>query len=144
MNDWATPTTARLVYEGNGIYKATLSLDRDSYEFKIGSMDWKEGNFGGHQDGLRITVDAQVELFRDRLSHNFYLDLASASAAEYTFTVDASNLAMPVCLCWGSPAHDWLREAASCGNRQLAFEGRIPRVGSNESLSGRSAASTAL
>jgi len=54
MNDRATPTTARLVYEGNGIYKATLSLDRDSYQFKIGRTDWKEGNFGGHQDGYEL------------------------------------------------------------------------------------------
>ena len=96
MNNWTTPANARLVYQGDGNYKATLSLDHGSYKFKIGGTEWRDGNFGGRQEGLRITAGEQVELFRSDLSHDLYLDLPGAAAADYTFTVDACSSAMPL------------------------------------------------
>jgi hypothetical protein len=92
LNNWTTPDSARLVYQGDGNYKATLSLAAGSHEFKIGSTDWRHGNLGGRHDGLRVTTDEQVELFSDILSHNLSLDVGGSSG-EYTFTVDARNFA---------------------------------------------------
>ena len=96
MNNWTTPANARLVYQGDGNYKATLSLDQDSYKFKIGGTEWGEGNFGGRQGGLRIKAGEQVELLRGGFSNDLYLDLPGAAAADYTFTVDACSSAMPL------------------------------------------------
>jgi hypothetical protein len=97
MNNWNALTSDRLSYQGDGTYKVTLALERGSYEFKIGSSNWWDGNFGGRQEGLRITVGEQLELCMGSQSQNLHLDLdAAASAAEYTFTVDARNFAKPL------------------------------------------------
>jgi hypothetical protein len=95
MNDWTAPANAKFVYQNDGTYKVTLSLEAGDHEFKIGSKNWWDGNFGGHQDGLRIGVDEELELFRDPQSQNLHLDLSIASA-EYTFIMDARNFARPL------------------------------------------------
>ncbi len=90
FNDWSTPDSAKLVYQRDGNYKLTLSLDAGSYEFKIGSTDWQQGNFGGRDYGLRVTIDEPLELLSNNLSHNLRLDVPAPSA-EYTFTLDARD-----------------------------------------------------
>ena len=97
MNNWTTPVSAKLVYQGNGNYQVTLALGPGSYEFKIGSTDWRHGNFGGPNYVLRVTTDEQVEIFSNPLSHNLHLDLGAASG-EYTFTVDARSFGKPLLL----------------------------------------------
>lgn len=96
MNNWTAQTSARLVYQGDGFYRATLWLEPGSYEFRIGSTNWWQGSLGGQQVGLTMTVGEQLELSQGRLSHNLHLDLSTAPPAEYTFTVDARNFAIPI------------------------------------------------
>lgn len=96
MNNWTAPPNAELVYQGDGTYSGKQSLEPDTYALKIGSADWRQGNLGGRKEGLRITAGEQVDLFWDNLSHNLYLDLTSAPAAEYTFTLDARSLLKPL------------------------------------------------
>lgn len=93
MNNWAALTEAKLVYQGDGLYSATLWLEPGSYEFKIGTADWWKGNFGGRHPGLRITAGEQIELFQDHLSHNLHLDMTRAAPGRYTFAVEAQNFA---------------------------------------------------
>lgn len=90
MNGWGE--TDSLVYKGDGIYQATITLNADSYGFKIASSDWSTVNLGAPGTGGLVTEGETFTLLpgsNDNLSINIAID------GTYIFELDASNLDAP-------------------------------------------------
>jgi pullulanase len=90
MNGWGEVDS--LVYKGEGIYQATITLSADSYGFKIASGDWSTVNLGAPGTGGVVT---EGETFTLLPSSNDNLSITIALDGTYIFELDASNLKAP-------------------------------------------------
>lgn len=87
MNGWDASTPAAFVYAGE--YKVTVQLDAGDYEFKFASEDWSAVNIGAanadlSQSGIALGANGEN------------ITLTIEQAGSYVFSIDASDLAMPV------------------------------------------------
>ncbi|WP_171022315.1 alpha-1,6-glucosidase domain-containing protein [Thalassotalea litorea] len=83
MNGWSEDDA--MTYVGNSTYTLTLSLDAQSYEFKVASQDWATVNLGATSgDDADVFLDSAEALVQDS-QDNFKIDITEAG--EYLFTV---------------------------------------------------------
>ena len=90
MNGWGEVDS--LVYKGEGIYQATMTLAADSYGFKIASSDWSTVNLGAPGTGGVVTEGETLTLLP---SSNDNLSITIAVEGSYIFELDASNIDAP-------------------------------------------------
>ncbi len=90
MNGWGEVDS--LVYKGDGIYQAKITLTADSYGFKIASSDWSTVNLGAPGTGGEVT---EGETFTLLPGSNDNLSITIALDGTYVFELDASNTAAP-------------------------------------------------
>jgi pullulanase len=92
--DWSANPEAELLFAGGTTYSRAISAPAGTLEFKIADANWTaETNCGGAVDGvtLELTKPTQIACFAD--SKNLRFD--SSAAGDYTFTLDAANVANP-------------------------------------------------
>ncbi|WP_185968117.1 alpha-1,6-glucosidase domain-containing protein [Thalassotalea sp. PS06] len=83
MNGWSENDA--MTYIGNSTYTLTLSLEAQSYEFKVASQDWSTVNLGATSgDDADVYLDTAEALVQDSQS-NFKIDISEAG--DYLFTV---------------------------------------------------------
>ncbi|TKB46386.1 alpha-1,6-glucosidase domain-containing protein [Thalassotalea mangrovi] len=83
MNGWSENDA--MTYIGNSTYTLTLSLDAQSYEFKVASQDWSTVNLGATSgDDADVFLSTPEALVQDSQT-NFKIDISEAG--DYLFTV---------------------------------------------------------
>lgn len=87
MNGWDTSTQAAFSYAG--VYNVSVQLEAGDYEFKFASEDWSAVNVGAANADL-----SQSSVALGANGENITLSIDSAGT--YSFSIDASDLAMPV------------------------------------------------
>ena len=90
MNGWGEDDG--LVYKGDGIYQAVVTLSADSYGFKIASSDWSTVNLGAPVTGGEV---AEGESFTLLPGSNDNLSITIALDGTYIFELDASDTNAP-------------------------------------------------
>ena len=94
MNGWGQDTAFN--YEGQGIYRATYTLDAGTeYQFKVAEADWSNPNLGG-PDGASDVV-AEDTLYSLAPSNN-NLKFTPDETALYEFVFDAVDIENPTLL----------------------------------------------
>jgi len=91
MNGWGEVDS--LVYKGDGIYQAAITLSAGSYGFKVASGDWSTVNLGAPGTGGVVTENEDFTLLP---GSNDNLSIEIATDGTYIFTLDAFNTASPV------------------------------------------------
>lgn len=98
MNGWSN--TIPMTYEGDSMYTFVMALDATEvdmpYEFKIADSNWTEAtNFGAAVGEEALVVgEAKTLVFGEDIAQNITLEIATA--ANYKFTLDATDPAAPV------------------------------------------------
>lgn len=98
MNGWANTTP--MTYEGDSVYSFVMALDVTEvdmpYEFKIADSNWTEAtNFGAAIGAEELIVgEAKILVFGEDIAQN--IKLAITTAANYKFTLDATDPMAPV------------------------------------------------
>ncbi len=87
MNGWGTDNA--FSYQGDGIYRAVIALEAQSYGFKVADADWATVNFGA-EDGAVVEGEAKSLTFN---AGN--LSFTPSVAGSYVFELDASNKDAP-------------------------------------------------
>ena len=90
MNGWGEVDS--LVYKGDGIYQAAITLTANSYGFKIASSDWSTINLGAPSTGGVVT---EGETFMLLPGSNDNLSISIALDGTYIFELDASDTNAP-------------------------------------------------
>jgi pullulanase len=90
MNGWGE--VDNLVYKGEGIYQAKITLSADSYGFKIASSDWSTVNLGAPGTGGVVT---EGETFTLLPNSNDNLSITIEVDGSYIFELDASDTGAP-------------------------------------------------
>jgi len=86
MNDWGTATEFN--YEGDGIYRATYTLEAGTeYNFKVANADWDNPNLGGQAGQTAVT-----EAVTYSLDGGENLQFTPADTALYEFIFDAADM----------------------------------------------------
>lgn len=118
MNEWSNTTP--MMYEGNSVYTFEMALDVADYEFKVADSNWTEAtNFGAAVGEEALTVGAAKTLvFGEGIAQN--ITLAITEAANYKFTLDATDPAAPVII---------VDNAIPYGNVDLLLKGSMSEWG---------------
>lgn len=88
MNGW--DESLPFSYIGGGIYSQTLNLAAGDHGFKLASADWSTVNLGG---GLALVAGGESVTLQPGSNDN--LSLSVATSSDYTFTLNASDIAAP-------------------------------------------------
>jgi pullulanase len=91
MNGWGEVDS--LVYQGDGIYQAEITLSAGNYGFKLASADWSTINLGAPSTGGVVSEDETFTLLpgsNDNLSIEITVD------GTYLFTLNAFDTTSPV------------------------------------------------
>ena len=86
MNGWGTDTAFN--YEGDGIYRATYTLEAGTeYAFKVANADWDNPNVGGQAGSTTVTEEVTYSL-----NGGENLNFTADETALYEFIFDAGDL----------------------------------------------------
>ncbi|WP_017446651.1 alpha-1,6-glucosidase domain-containing protein [Gayadomonas joobiniege] len=90
MNSWSTDNP--MVYQGGRVYTASMTLDADTYNFKVADADWggQGVNFGAESADEASVELATVEYLTAGSQDNLSLTLTETT--EVIFILDMSNL----------------------------------------------------
>lgn len=91
MNGWGEVDS--FSYQGNGVYRAKITLAAGTYGFKVASGDWSTVNLGAPADSNAVIVGEDFTLLP---GSNDNLSIAIATDATYIFSLDASDTDNPV------------------------------------------------
>jgi len=90
MNDWSPLPEGMFVYDLNGVYRATLSLNAGKHDLKIAGKAWNEANFGASGPGTHLPLGQPLELVENDLSSNITVQIPIAG--RYRFELDARKI----------------------------------------------------
>lgn len=90
MNDWGKKRniTPRFEFKGNGMYEASATLKKGSYEFKIAPMNWSF-DYGANPNEENVPIGKKCSLARVSGSSNLIINLEVES--NLTFLLNVSD-----------------------------------------------------
>jgi pullulanase len=92
FNDWADEF--EMVYVGEGIYRAPLTLSAGDIEFKIADSTWSSPNLGAGDAGSRLSLNSNLALIAADNSGNIQLSVENTD--DYVFTLDTRDAQRPI------------------------------------------------